>query len=46
MKQKYLELKDAKPFYMNNFESLDIDDKYDYNYARKISNKYLIYKKN
>ena len=45
MKKKYLDLKNAKPFYMNNFESLDIDDIYDYNYAKKLSNKYLIYKK-
>ena len=46
MKKKYLDITNAKPFYMNNFESLDIDDKYDYNHAQKISKEYLIYKKN
>lgn len=45
MKKKYLDIMNAKPFYMNNFESLDIDDKYDYKYAQKISKKFLIYKK-
>jgi CMP-N,N'-diacetyllegionaminic acid synthase len=45
LKKNSLNLKDAKPFIMNNFESLDIDDKDDYNTACKLSKKYLIYKK-
>lgn len=45
LKKNSLNLKNAKPFIMNNVESLDIDDKSDYYNARMLSKKYLIYKK-
>ena len=44
LKKKKINIKNSTPFIMNDFESIDIDFPYDFEIAKKLANKYLLYR--
>ena len=44
LKKKKINIKNSTPFVMNDFESIDIDFPYDFEIAKKLANKYLLYR--